>query len=506
MTNDLADVYGGGASFNPSIFAALEQGLIRSRDEPAVVVRHQSAGHLSDIVPNGNAKPNDCLRWTFDQLHRGAVRVAQGLVDAGVRPGSTIVTFTSNSAEWLLLLWALALAKIGISSLDPGSLNSARKGELASYLTGVKPSAIILADEQHVGWLDQVLKERNLDCKVRVLFQSPKGTAPGWTTLAQMCAPYSEAIDKSLSESARTDNPNRIAFISYTSGTSSGKPKGCPRTAECMVVAILNQTYQKPDRTKPVRMLLHTANFRVIAPLMAFRAWCTGSCAVMPGPGFESRTVLDTIEQERVTNSLFIPAQIHALAADPMVGGRDLRSLELLIGSGDMITRALVEKGRRVFPNAGWLTGHGMTEGGGFFKWDFWEREDELPYHGDISTLGRVNSGTRIRIVQDGSTVKTGETGELQVQGSGVISGYMSGTHADSWFTDDQGTWFRTGDLGMIDKDGYVYILGRLKDIIIRAAVNLIPAAIESCLQSYTGSQVCSKPHSFYLTSMLTTV
>ena len=488
---DLADIYGGDASFNPSLFAAIEQGLIHSRHEPAVVVRHQAAGHLSDIVERGEAEANDCIRWTFDQLHKAAVRVAKGLLDAGVPQGSIIVTFTANNAEWLLLLWALALAKIGVSSLDPGSLSPARRGELASYLTGVKPSAIILGNEQGTKVIDDMLKECKLDCKIKILFQGQQNKVPGWTTLTQMTPSYPAADDSALSSSARTDDPNRIAFILYTSGTSSGKPKGCPRTTECVVVSTLNQHFQKPGRTKSVRRLLHTANFRVIAPLMTMRAWSTGACIVMPGPGFQPRTALDAIEQERVTDSLFIPAQLHALAADPSIGERDLSCVDLIMSGGDIVTRALIQKSRGIFPNAGWMTGHGMTEGGGFFQWDFWDREDKLPCHGDISALGRVNKCTRLRINQDGRTVKRGETGELQIQSPGVISEYLGGTNADSWVTDDQGTWFRTGDLGMIDKDSYVYILGRLKDIIKRAAVTLTPAAIESCLQAFTGTQVC---------------
>lgn len=491
MMAELADIYGGDATFNPSLFAAIEKGLIQNRHGPAVVVRHQPAGHLSDIVEVDDAKPNYCLRWTFDQLHKGAVRVAKGLLDAGVPPGSSIVTFTPNNAEWLLLLWALTLAKIGVSSLDPGSLSPARKGELVSYLTGVKPSAIILADDRGAHAINDMLKELNMDCKVKVLFRGSLKKPPGWTTLAQLSASYTPAADASLSSSARSDDPNRIAFILYTSGTSSGKPKGCPRTTECMIVSTLNQHFQKPGRAKSVRRLLHTANFRIIAPLTAMRAWCTGACIVMPGPGFEPRTVLDAIEQEGITDSLFIPAQIHALAADPTIGDRDLSSVDLMMSGGDIVTRALIEKSRRIFPNAGWMTGHGMTEGGGFFQWDFWDREDEVPYHGDISTLGRVNNSTRIRIVQDGRTVNRGQNGELQLQSPGVITHYLGGTNADSWVTDDQGTWFRTGDLGMLDKDGYAFILGRLKDIVKRAGVALTPAAIESCLQAFTGTQVC---------------
>lgn len=488
---DLADIYGGDATFNPSIFAAIETGLKERPHEHAIVVRHQPAGHLADLVgKKPDSQSGDCVRWTYQELHRGAVRIAKGLLNAGVKPGSYIVTFIPNNAEWLLLLWALSLAKVGGSILDPGSLNPARREELTSYLTGIEPSAMILADDSGIEAVETVLEERQLQCPVKlVLSESTRGHT-GWTTFTELAAPYSEMDDTALRKAAYNEDPTRTAFILYTSGTSSGKPKGCPRTAECMVVSTINQHFQHPERTKPVRRLLHTANFRVIAPLTAMRTWSTGGCVVLPGPGFEPKSALDAIEQERITDSLFIPAQLHAVAADPTVKDRDLSSIDMIYSGGDIVTKPLIEKSKTVFPNSAWMTGWGMTEGGGSFLWDFWDREDTVPLHGDISTIGRVNGGVRVRIFQDGRTVKRGETGELQLQTYGFVDHYLGGVNPQSWMTDDQGTWFRTGDLGTIDDNGYTFILGRLKDIIKRAGVTLTPVAIESCLQTYTGAQV----------------
>ena len=136
------------------------------------------------------------------------------------------------------------------------------------------------------------------------------------------------------------------------------------------------------------------------------------------------------------------------------------------------------------------MTGHGMTEGGGLFISPYFGRE--MPYYGDIAPLGHACPGARLKIVrEDGSVVPRGESGELHIQSGGMISRYLDDANSETFYIGESGgQWFRTGDLGMINEGGDVYILGRLKDVIVRAGVNITPAALESCLSSFTGAQV----------------
>ena len=138
------------------------------------------------------------------------------------------------------------------------------------------------------------------------------------------------------------------------------------------------------------------------------------------------------------------------------------------------------------------MTVHGMSECGGIFQWTYHYGSNSIPFYQDISPLGHVTPGARIRMVSaEGEVVPRGEVGELHVSHASIFKKYLrQQTETSELYTDETGRWFNTGDLGLISDAGDVYVVGRVKDIVKRSAVSIAPAAIESCLQAYIGSQV----------------
>jgi acyl-CoA synthetase (AMP-forming)/AMP-acid ligase II len=269
------------------------------------------------------------------------------------------------------------------------------------------------------------------------------------------------------------------------------KPKGCILTVASWLGTAQCQFFT-PHRNFQSRRLLHTSNFRVIAPATAFCAWRDGATIVLPGPGFTPPSFLDTVEQERVTDCVLIPALVHLVVTDSTFATRDTSSLRAISSGGNIVTSALVDQIQRHFPSADFMVAHGMSEGGGFFQFRYDGDRHPIPYYGDVAALGRVSPGTRIRVVQDGATVKRSEVGELHIQSGGPVGQYMDDANQEASYSDEQGRWFRTGDLGMINHDDDIFILGRLKDVIKRSGVSITPAALESCLSGFINTQVFS--------------
>lgn len=299
------------------------------------------------------------------------------------------------------------------------------------------------------------------------------------------------AAARLLSQASVTD-PSQLALTYFTSGTSSGQPKGCPRTVAHVTSA--NEAQKgRLQFTPDSRFLLAGANFRVISSL-ALAVWAAGAAVVTPGTAFSPTSALDAIEQHHITHMVLVPALVHALVADRSFASRDTSSITHCFLGGDIITKDVYLKAARAFPDANVVVAHGMSEGGGIFAWPYFNvKPEEVPFLGEIAPVGSVEKGTTIRIVDEETNDISAreQPGEFYLSSPNVIDHYLGGIHEDSFYDDPEGSrWFKTGDLAVMNPNGVIYILGRVKDRIKRAGVPITPAAIESCLDKFTGSQV----------------
>jgi 4-coumarate--CoA ligase len=493
----LSEVDGGPLLSQPSVFRHLELGLRKNPHGLAVICMHQQADHLRDFVPadglielpKGLQQP-DCLAWTYTQLHEASMRVAAGMHANGARQNSTVLMIIPNGAEYTLLLWTCILMRLTFASVDPGMLDESARAELEHTLDTLKPSIVIAPDAVGAKAVDIALA--NLPF-ARPLGITLNGRFRGWKTLAQLAADASESsLDKdSLLHAARNDDPDRVNSIMFTSGTS-GRPKACPQSVGGMAHVLESQAWLiNADNCALALQQAH--NSRGIAPAQALQTWRAGGAVVMSGQGFSVEDAVSAISQYGVTFLVLTPAMVHGLAQRLATTPISVDCVHSIQVGGDVVTKDTLSKCAALFPSARICVNHGMTEGGGAFTWPFFDTPIcDIPYFGEMCPVGKVAAGATVRIWDSDTSAASprDQAGELHICCGSLIPGYLGGRSASSFYEDPKGKWFITGDMAMMTTEGLVYILGRKKDMIKRGGIAVMPAAIENCIEKFTGEQV----------------
>lgn len=507
----VAEVSGGQSRHEESLYNILGSVLPKYASNLAAVVVHQPSDHLSELISDTDdwdptQRRCSCLAWTYSEIQHAALRIVAGLRQRGLLPGSILMTLLPNGIEWMIILWSSILGRYTLCALDPHILSSARTAELQDIFTHVQADAIVVADIESAVSIDRVhLKNLKRSSVIKILL-SAKHNPTSWLSLETVAKQTpNRSLTNEIISDAKNDNPDRAQLIYFTSGTTTGKPKGCPRSVRSVLHSTMYQRWGSAnDQTS--RNLLQTQNFRIIAPVLALGTWAQGGCIVMPGPSFSPSHVLQAIEEHRVRTMLLIPAMAHMLTGHPDFAKTDISSLRTIMIGGDMITRDLYSKVCASFPHREVISAHGMTEGGAAFATSLFASScstgaQEIPFHMDISTLGTVNDGVRIRVVDVQNTpIRRNEIGELHFSGPGFLTRYLNDEDPDAFYNDSDNNdncssssssnkWFKSGDIGMIDSKDRIFILGRKRDIIKRAGVPIAPAAVESCIDTFLGTR-----------------
>ena len=275
----------------------------------------------------------------------------------------------------------------------------------------------------------------------------------------------------------RAGDERDTAWLIYTSGTT-GRPKGAMLTHRSIEAAVLNTTMARPVADDDVYLfpfpLFHVAAYNVIHHHLRRRP-------VVILPRFDPVAVMATIDRERVTSISLAPTMIAMILDHPDRSGYDLGSLRQ-IGYGasamplDLLHRTLAE-----LPTVGLAQGYGMTElsGNGVFLGPEEHRRAGTVEPALLAAAGRPAPLIALRIADDdGHEVGRGEVGEILVRGDQVCAGYWDDPTetASAWTVDG---WFRTGDVGRIDDDGFLYVVDRKKDIIITGGENVSSREVE---------------------------
>ena len=511
IADQLAEI-DGGVWESMSVFAHIERGLNRNPDGPAVICTFQPVDCLQDLISghqkahqqnalwqqqnddsylrNGPVQPT-CLTLTYTQLHRTALKLASGLIANGAQPNSTMVMLIPNGGEYTVLLWTCILLRITYVSLDPALLDISGFTTLKHMLQTLKPQLVVALDGPSGKALDVAVSELQLPQPIRLCLS--RSRTPDWRSLANIAAdsvkcPVDEAT---LVAAARHDNPKRIHSIMFTSGTS-GHPKGCPQRVAGMSHVLHSQCWLV-DSEAGAFALQQPHNSRGIAPAQTLQTWRAGGAVVMTGQGFSVRDAAEAIQAFGATFIVLTPPMVHEMAAELAARPFDVSSVKRIQIGGDAVTKDVLTKCAALFPPAHVCANHGMTEGGGSFAWPFFDRSvSKIPFFGEICPIGTVAPGSVVRIWDRERKCVVGkeELGELHISCASIISHYLGGRSEESFYDDRRGRWFNTGDIAMVDRDGLVFILGRRKDMIKRAGVAIMPAAIESSIEAFTGAQV----------------
>ena len=447
-----------------------------------------------EIVQNYNrhAMPNlTCLTLSYSQLHRTALKLAVGLLANGAQPDTTMLMIIPNGGEYALLLWTCILLRITYVCLDPALLDISGFTELKHTLRTLKPQLVVAPDALSGKAIQVAVLELQLPQPICVCLSACR--THGWQSLADVATSGENcSLDgAAIVDAARHDRPKRIHSIMFTSGTS-GRPKGC-----CMRVAaishILHSQSWLVDSEAGAFALQQAHNSRGIAPAQTLQTWRVGGAVVMTGQEFNVSAAAEAIKTFGATFIVLTPPMVHEMEVELSARPLEVSSVKKIQIGGDAITKGVLNKCAALFPQAQVCVNHGMTEGGGSFVWPFFETPiAKIPFFGEICPIGAVAPGSVIRIwdTERKCVVGRGEPGQLHISSGNTIEHYLEGRSEESFYDDKKGRWFNTGDNAMVNRDGLVFILGRGKDMIKCAGKGIMPAAIESSIEAFTGAQV----------------
>ena len=496
----LAEDDGGQIQPGESLWSLLQEGGEEEPDRPAVIAMHQKPEHLEDLVGLSRTRPAASLSpatakhlvWTYSQLRTAVLKVAVLLGSRDIAKGSVLVTFIPNCVECALFMHLAALLELVYVPLDIQTLNPARKEELRFLLVTLKPDVIAVQDQAGIEAIETLRRDVAFDLKLGIcLTTSIQNSGTPWNSLTSLSREdLSKAREMPDSFLKSVPDLDQVLLIMFTSGTSTGRPKGCPRTARNWMHSLANK-YSLGTIDRSSTAIVTSANFRIIFHALSMTVWTNGGTLVIPGPSFAPESCLDAIETCKGTVMGPVPFQAYLLAAHPAYSPGRVSSLRYVYMGGDVITTAEWNRARSIFPRAQVICIHGMTEGGGVIGWPKGTDFDSLPLFGDVVSCGRTLPGAKNKIVGlDGQTSKRGETGELHLGGLGSAQRYLNDVSPELFYEDAGVKWLITGDSAVMDDDGYVFILGRIKDIIKRGAIPVAPAALESCLYKYANVRV----------------
>jgi fatty-acyl-CoA synthase len=429
----------------------LERTAERFSDGEALVSRHQG------------------LRYTYRELDDQVDRVARALIAAGLGRGDRMGIWSPNCAEWVLLQYATAKAGVVLVNINPAYRASELEYALNQSGCRMLVSAQAFKTSDYVAMLDEV--------------------RPRLGSLERTVHLESSDWDELLAEGEGADLAGRqssLGFddpinIQYTSGTT-GFPKGATLSHH----NILNNGLFVGEYCR------YTAEDRVCIPVPFYHCFgmvlgnlaCTthGACIVIPAPAFEPQPVLESVQEERCTSLYGVPSMFIAELADAGFESFDLSSLRTGIMAGSPCPVEVMKRVVSEMHMEEVTICYGMTETSPVSTQT--GAEDSLEMR--VSTVGRVHPHVEIKVVDpdDGRTLPRGEPGELLTRGYSVMLGYWDDPERTAEAI-DSARWMHTGDLATMDADGYVNIVGRIKDMVIRGGENVYPREIEEFLYTH---------------------
>jgi long-chain acyl-CoA synthetase len=421
-------------------------------------------------------------RLTFAEAYRESAKIAHILVnDLGVRHGDRVAISMRNYPEWMLAF--AAITSIGAIAVAMNALWTAEEMEYGLTNSG---TVVLFADQERL--------DRFSECPgapdVKLVAVRPTSTVPGALDLA---AAMTALPDVEMPEV--TVAPSDAATILYTSG-STGHPKGVVSTHRNIISALMSWEVDIASQVMVAEangtlapaaapaeqpsVLLAVPLFHVLGLhavyLMCFRA----NRKLVSMYKWDPAEAAAIIERERIASFVGPPAMTGDMVREARLTNRDLSSLQVVGGGGAARAPEQVRQIDAVFENAIPNTGWGMTEtnaiGTTINGADYLARPD---------SAGRCLAVLELRVVDETNTpVPAGERGELQIRGTSMFSGYWNRPEVNAEVFVD-GDWFRTGDVATIDQDGYLYIVDRIKDLIIRGGENIGCGQVEAALMMH---------------------
>ncbi len=416
--------------------------------------------------PDGEAIVFETLRISFGELLEQARRVAAYLQRSGVKPGDRVVLLLPNTPHFPIIYYGVLYA--GAVAVPLNLMQTSRE---LRYLFEDAAPAMLFVWAELADTVDAALATATVAPR-RVLVEAgmkPEVPEHGDSFLQEMARPTE------LPTMAET-RPDDVAVMIYTAAYA-GKPLGAQLThfnvfQNAHTVGALSLHFEPEDRSLCVLPLFHSFGQCV----MMNASLLSGACVVLMAR-FEAGKVLDIILEERITTLGLVPTMYHFLLATKSDREIDMTSVKrALVGGAPMLLPLL--QGFKARFGVTILEGYGLTETSPAVSFNMSESDNR------IGSAGLPLWGCEVRAVDaQGETLPPGEVGEIVIRGHNIMKGYWKQPEHNAAAL--QNGWFHTGDWGYLDADGYIYLTGLKKDMLIRAGLNVYPREIELVLEEH---------------------
>lgn len=430
------------------------------------------------------------LRYTYNEFNEVCERVAKGLMALGIKKGENLAVWATNVPEWVSLQFSTG--KMGAVLVTVNT--NYRSAELEYLLKQSESTTLILIEEYRgISYIDTIyeicpelehsepgrLQSKRLPLLKNVIILSDKkyNGVYNWSDIVEMSDQVSDEELRARSESL---DPDDVINMQYTSGTT-GFPKGVMLTHSNLTNNAFNIAYCM-ELTQTDRLCIPVPFFHCFGAVIGTLAAVSVGATMVPVQEFDPKTVLETVEKEKCTALHGVPTMFIAELNHPEFENYDLSSLRTGVMAGSNcpveVMKSVIDK----MNMTGITICYGQTESSPVIT----QTRTDDPLELRVETVGRALPNVKVKIVEPGTTreLPFNEQGELCTYGYHVMKGYYNNPEATKEAIDEDG-WLHTGDLAVMDENGYFKITGRLKDMIIRGGENIYPREIEEFLYTH---------------------
>jgi acyl-CoA synthetase (AMP-forming)/AMP-acid ligase II len=427
------------------------------------------------IVPDRTAIVFEGKRFSFSDLNERSNRLANALAGLGIGKGDRIAILQVNCNEYVEAYYASA--KLGAIFVP---LNFRAKQNELTHMLKHSETQVLLLGKRYADMVKDMSKELpNIKHYICI-----EGGIEG-------ILDYEELLANASPDDVFTDiADDDMTILMYTAGTT-GLPKGVPLPHNSFSVYMLenvNPVDPDVDETNLLTMPLYH-----VAGIQAMLAATYGGRCIAIMRQFDTDEWLDMAQQEKVNRAMLVPTMLKRIVDHPDFGKYDLSSLRVITYGAAPMPLEVIKKAIELFPGASFINAFGQTEtastitalGPEDHKIEGTEEEKEKKLKRLTSSIGRPMPDVEIKIVgEDGNEMPAGEPGEIVAKGPRVMSGYWKDAEKTAKTLTPDG-WLRTGDMGYMDEDGYIFLAGRGDDLIIRAGENISPEEVENAIYTH---------------------